>query len=130
MSPKTQERLLFLILPIGLIALWQVLLMAGIGDRRFVPAPTDIAWRYWELLANGELERNAAITLYRVFAGFFIGSIPGIIVGLLMAMFRPVRIFFDPLIASLFPIPKIGLMPLLLLAFGFGAASKLRLLSA
>jgi hypothetical protein len=37
----------------------------------------------------------------------------------------PVRIFFDPLIASLFPIPKIALMPLLLLAFGFGDASKI-----
>jgi NitT/TauT family transport system permease protein len=44
-----------------------------------------------------------------------------------MAMFRPVRIFFDPLIASLFPIPKIALMPLLLLAFGFGDASKIAL---
>jgi NitT/TauT family transport system permease protein len=62
-----------------------------------------------------------------VFAGFFIGSIPGIVIGLLMAMFRPVRIFFDPLIASLFPIPKIALMPLLLLAFGFGDASKIAL---
>ncbi len=50
--------------------------MAGIGDRRFVPAPSDIGWRFWELLASGELERNAAVTLYRVFAGFFIGSIP------------------------------------------------------
>jgi ABC-type nitrate/sulfonate/bicarbonate transport system permease component len=48
-------------------------------------------------------------------------------VGLLMAMFRPVRIFFDPLIASLFPIPKIALMPLLLLVFGFGDASKIAL---
>ena len=44
-----------------------------------------------------------------------------------MAMFRPVRIFFDPLIATLFPIPKIALMPLLLLAFGFGDASKIAL---
>ncbi len=44
-----------------------------------------------------------------------------------MAMFRPVRIFFDPLIAALFPIPKIALMPLLLLAFGFGDASKIAL---
>ena len=44
MSPKTQERLLYLISPIGLIALWQILLMAGIGDRRFVPAPSDIAY--------------------------------------------------------------------------------------
>ena len=62
-----------------------------------------------------------------MFVGFFLGSIPGIAVGLLMAMFRPVRIFFDPLIASLFPIPKIALMPLLLLAFGFGDASKIAL---
>jgi ABC-type nitrate/sulfonate/bicarbonate transport system permease component len=126
-SAKTQERLLYLISPIALLALWQLLLMAGIGDRRFVPAPSDIGWRFWELLRSGELERNAAVTLYRVFAGFFIGSIPGIVVGLLMAMFRPVRIFFDPLIASLFPIPKIALMPLLLLAFGFGDASKIAL---
>ena len=46
-----------------------------------------------------------------------------------MAMFRPVRIFFDPLIAALFPIPKIALMPLLLLAFGFGDASKIALVA-
>ena len=127
MSPKTQERLLYLISPIGLILLWQLLLMAGIGDRRFIPAPSDIALRYWEMLRSGELESNALVTLWRVFAGFFIGSIPAIAVGLLMAMFRPVRIFFDPLIATLFPIPKIALMPLLLLAFGFGDASKIAL---
>jgi NitT/TauT family transport system permease protein len=127
LSTKTQERLLYLISPIGLLALWQLLLMVGVGDRRFVPAPTDIAWRFWELIRSGELEANTLITLYRVFAGFFIGSIPGVVIGLLMAMFRPVRIFFDPLIASLFPIPKIALMPLLLLAFGFGDASKIAL---
>ena len=107
--------------------LWQLLLMAGIGDRRFIPAPSDIGWRYWEMLRSGELETNALVTLWRVFAGFFIGSIPAIAIGLLMAMFRPIRIFFDPLIATLFPIPKIALMPLLLLAFGFGNASKIAL---
>jgi ABC-type nitrate/sulfonate/bicarbonate transport system permease component len=126
-SPKTRERLLYLISPIGLIALWQLLLMAGIGDRRFVPAPSDIAWRYWDMVVSGELETNTLVTLWRVFAGFVIGSVPGIAVGLLMAMFRPVRIFFDPLIATLFPIPKIALMPLLLLVFGFGDASKIAL---
>ena len=101
--------------------------MAGIGDRRFVPAPSDIAWRYWDMVVSGELETNTLVTLWRVFAGFVIGSVPGIAVGLLMAMFRPVRIFFDPLIATLFPIPKIALMPLLLLVFGFGDASKIAL---
>ena len=64
-----------------------------------------------------------------MFAGFVIGAVPAVAIGLLMAMFRPVRIFFDPLIAALFPIPKIALMPLLLLAFGFGDASKIALVA-
>lgn len=125
LSTRANERLLYLISPIGLLLLWQVLLMAGIGDRRFIPTPTDIAWRFWQMIESGELAQHSLATLYRVFAGFLAGSIPGIIVGLLMAMFRPVRIFVDPLIAALFPIPKIALMPLLLLAFGFGDASKI-----
>ena len=122
-STKAKERLLYLISPIGLLALWQTLLMLGLGDRRFIPTPSDIAARYWAMVVSGELAQHTAVTLWRVFAGFFIGSIPGIAVGLLMAMYRPVRIVIDPLIAALFPIPKIALMPLLLLAFGFGDAS-------
>jgi NitT/TauT family transport system permease protein len=124
-SGKTKERLLYLASPVGLLLVWQLLLMAGIGDRRFIPAPSDIAWRYWTMLVSGELAQHTGATLYRVFAGFFLGSIPGIAVGLLMAMFRPIRIMVDSLIAVLFPIPKIALMPLFLLAFGFGDASKI-----
>src|SRR6266571_3984023 len=85
--------------------------------------------RYWRMLASGELATHTGVTLVRVFAGFVIGAVPGVAMGLLMAMFKPVRIFFDPLIAALFPIPKIALMPLLLLAFGFGDASKIALVA-
>jgi ABC-type nitrate/sulfonate/bicarbonate transport system permease component len=148
-SSKARERLLYLISPIVLIVIWQVLLMLGIGDRRFVPAPTDIAMRFLHMigsgeiecsgplspvrcltswvrwLANGELEWHTGATLLRVVVGYIIGAVPAVAVGLLMAMFKPVRIFFDPLIAALFPIPKVALMPLLLLALGFGEASKI-----
>src|SRR5215211_3901932 len=129
LSTKTRDRVLYLISPIGLLLLWQLLLMAGFGDRRFVPAPSDIAVRFWVLIQNGELAFHTGVTLLRVFAGFFIGVIPAIALGLLMAMFKPVRIFVDPLIATLFPIPKIALMPLLLLALGFGDASKIALVA-
>src|SRR5437870_4773622 len=129
LSAKSRDRLLYLISPIGLLMVWQLLLMAGFGDRRFIPAPTDIAVRFWRLLENGELALHTGVTLLRVFAGFVIGAVPAVAMGLLMAMFKPVRIFFDPLIAALFPIPKIALMPLLLLAFGFGDASKIALVA-
>jgi ABC-type nitrate/sulfonate/bicarbonate transport system permease component len=129
MSDKARERALYLISPIALLLIWQLLLMLGFGDRRFIPAPTDIAARFWALIENGELALNTGATLWRVFAGFIVGSVPAVAVGLLMAMFKPVRIFVDPLIAAIFPIPKIALMPLLLLAFGFGDASKIALVA-
>ena len=53
LSPKARERLLYFISPIGLLLVWQLLLMMGIGDRRFVPAPSDIAVRFWRLLLSG-----------------------------------------------------------------------------
>ena len=129
MSDKSIERLLYLISPIGLLAAWQLLLMAGFGDRRFIPAPSDIAVRFVQMIASGELAMNTGVTLWRIAAGYVIGAIPAVAIGLLMAMFRPVRLFFDPLIAALFPIPKVALMPLLLLAFGFGDASKIALVA-
>jgi ABC-type nitrate/sulfonate/bicarbonate transport system permease component len=128
-ASKLQERLLYLASPIGLLAVWEILLRLGVGDRRFVPAPSDIAVRFWELVLNGELWMHTAATLWRVAAGFVIGAAPAVAIGLTMAMFRPVRIFFDPLIAALMPIPKVALMPLLLLAFGFGDASKIALVA-
>ena len=129
MSSKTRERLLYLISPVAFLMIWQILLMAGIGDRRFVPAPSDIAQRFITLAGTGELEWHVGVTLYRVFLGYIIGAVPAVAIGLLMAMFKPVRIAVDPLIAALFPIPKIALMPLLLLAFGFGDASKVALVA-
>jgi ABC-type nitrate/sulfonate/bicarbonate transport system permease component len=128
-SSKTIERLLYLISPIGLLAVWQLLLMAGFGDRRFIPAPSDIAVRFVQMIGNGELAMHTAATLRRVIAGFVLGATPAVAIGLLMAMFRPVRYFFDPLIAVMFPIPKVALMPLLLLALGFGDASKIALVA-
>ena len=62
MSPKTRERLLYLISPIALLVVWEVLLRAGFGDRRFVPAPSDIAVRFWQLTLNGELFAHTAAT--------------------------------------------------------------------
>ncbi len=120
-----RERLLYLLSPIGLLLLWELAIRAGLGDRRFVPAPSDIATRFYGLAASGELGDDVLVTLWRVAVGYVVGIVPAVALGLWMAMSRGVRIVVDPLIAALFPIPKVALMPLLLLAFGFGDASKM-----
>ena len=76
LSGKARERLLYLISPIALIALWQVLLMLGVGDRRFIPAPSDIAQRFVKLVASGELAWHVGVTLYRVALGYVSARCP------------------------------------------------------
>src|SRR5207245_7563308 len=51
--------------------------------------------------------------------------IPGVILGITMGLSRPVRAAVDPLVASTYPIPKSAILPLILLIFGLGEASKI-----
>jgi len=102
------------------------------GENIFVPVSARTGQGVDQLLDSillqaEVLELKAPTT--GLAAGYVIGAVPAVAVGLLMAMFRPVRLFFDPLIAALMPIPKVALMPLLLLAFGFGDASKIALVA-
>ena len=128
-SMKSRQRLLLLVSPIGLLLLWEAFVQLGFADRRFLPPPSAIAVRFWILLQTGELAAHVGMSLYRISIGYAIGVAPAIAIGLLMAMSRTVRYLVDPLVAALFPIPKIAIMPLLLLALGFGEASKIALVA-
>ena len=56
--------------------------------------------------------------------GFALGAVPGIALGMVMGLNRWVRAAVDPLISALYPIPKIAILPLLMMAFGLGDGSK------
>ena len=77
--------------PILLLAAWQVAVVVGIFDYRFVPAPLQIVDTFWALIASGELFKHILISLGRVAAGFALGVGLGVVVGLTMGIFRPVR---------------------------------------
>ena len=65
LSAKWRERALYLISPIALLLLWELLIRNGIGDRRFIPAPTDIAERFMRLIVSGDFMwmKDIAFTL-------------------------------------------------------------------
>jgi NitT/TauT family transport system permease protein len=72
---------------------------------------------------------NVSISLQRIMLGFFLGGIPGIVIGIVMGISRPVRAFVDPLIAATYPIPKSSILPLILLIFGLGEMSKVMMVA-
>lgn len=118
------DALLSLFSPVLLLIVWEVLTRSGLLNWRFFPAPTAIAETFIALLRSGVLLQDIASTLGRVAVGFFMGAVPGLILGLVMGLSRPVRTVLNPIARSVYPIPKIAIFPLILLIFGLGELSK------
>jgi len=124
------ERLTSLLSPLALLALWEIFGRLGVIDTRFFPVPTSIFRVLVQMLQptpqfpQGELWFQLSASLGRIAIGFLIGSVPGVIVGLAMGLFRPIRAAIQPLIDATFPIPKIALLPMFIMIFGIGENSK------
>jgi NitT/TauT family transport system permease protein len=106
------------------VAAWEALARAGRLPPLFVPAPSAIAATTVALVSSGELPAHIAATLWRVFLGLVLGGVPGAAAGLAMGWSRRLGGLLDPVVAALHPVPKIALLPLLLVVFGIGEASK------
>src|SRR5262249_14428487 len=81
--------------------------------------------RLMDMLKSGELITHTWTSLKRLFWGTIIGGVPALVLGIVMGLNRPIRAIFDPLIAATYPIPKSSILPLALLIFGLGEASKI-----
>jgi ABC-type nitrate/sulfonate/bicarbonate transport system permease component len=116
------------IVPVVTLVAWEGLGRAGILPR-YLSTPTQIIAGLWELAETGELFVAIAASLYRVALGFALGTAAGVIVGLGAGLVPAIRNFFDPLVSFLFAIPKIAFLPIFLLLFGLGHASKISIIA-
>jgi NitT/TauT family transport system permease protein len=91
----------------------------------FLPAPSVIAVYLWRMIADGTMEYHLGVTLLRIFAGFLVAAVAGIALGLAMGMSRIVAKVADIWIAALYPLPKISLIPLLIIWLGTGEAYRI-----
>jgi NitT/TauT family transport system permease protein len=125
--PARRLRLRFpkeIISPIVLLLVWELCARFDLIDIRFFPAPSTIFATAIEMAQTWQFWSDLGISLRRIAVGFVMGGVPGVMLGLAMGLFAPVRTVFRPLIAALYPLPKIALLPLILLIFGLGEASK------
>lgn len=119
-----KERWLQLLSPLIVLALWEVLARTGALDPRFFSMPSEIFARLMQLVQDGTLLTNTAITLRRVAVGFVLATVPAVLLGVTMGVSRVVRAFFTPLVAAFYPIPKIALVPMVVLLLGIGEPAK------
>lgn len=115
---------LAILTPIVLLLSWEVAAGTGLLDPRLFTPPSEIGAKGWEMIVGGELWEHVGSTLARLLTGFVLGSAAGVLVGLLMGVWRPVRAALGPTFTALYALPKIAILPLLLLIFGLTETPK------
>jgi ABC-type nitrate/sulfonate/bicarbonate transport system permease component len=129
LSQGNRDRLITIASPLALLLLWELLARTGAIDARFFPPPSKIFVQLVALVESGELARNTWASLQRLFWGSLIGGIPALVLGIVMGLYRPVRTIVDPLVSATYPVPKSAILPLILLIFGLGEASKIAMVA-
>ena len=114
---------------VGLVVLWELFTRLGWVPALFLPSPLGVLAELGDMARSGQLFVHVAASLERLLAGFAIGAAAGVAVGVLVGFFSLAEALGQPLIAATFPIPKIALLPLLILWVGIGEASKVTVIA-
>jgi ABC-type nitrate/sulfonate/bicarbonate transport system permease component len=117
---------------IGILALlvaWEAFARSGAVTMFMLPPFSAVLARIWEDALHGDLWLNTSLTIYRAFAGFALGGVIGLLIGIAIWNNRIARWFFDPIISVGFPMPKVAFLPVIILWFGVFDISKITMVT-
>ncbi|MDA8453392.1 aliphatic sulfonate ABC transporter permease SsuC [Acidovorax sp. GBBC 3334] len=123
------QRLLPWLVPVALIAAWQVASAQGWLSSRVLPAPSDVLKAAWVLAESGELWTHVKVSAGRALTGLAIGGGLGLLLGLLTGSLRWAETLLDSTVQMVRNIPALALIPLVILWFGIDESAKLFLIA-
>lgn len=106
------------------LALWWAATRFGWVSPIALPRPDEVAGAIFDMIRSGEIWQHLKASLSRLIVGWSLGAAAGVIVGFAIGLSSLARATALPLVSALFPIPKIALLPLFIIWFGIGEASK------
>jgi sulfonate transport system permease protein len=123
------KRLVPCLVPLALVALWQLCAARGWLSNRVLPAPLDVATAAWTLAESGELWTHVKVSSGRALTGLAVGGGLGLLLGLLTGSVRFFETLLDSSIQMVRNIPALALIPLVILWFGIDETAKLFLIA-
>ena len=103
---------------------WELAARLVWRDPAVLPSPTQALAEAWRILTLRELALHVSASLSRVVAGFLIAAASGVALGLACGWFRWLSWMARPLVELLRPIPPLAWIPMAIVWFGLGEASK------
>ena len=114
-----------LLAAVALFAVWQIAAM--IVNLPILPQPLDVLRVFFRELRRDMLI-HFAVSLWRVTAGMSLSVLVAAPAGLAIGGSRRLNRFFSPFIYLLYPIPKVVLVPVVILFLGIGDMAKIAIL--
>jgi len=112
-------------LPCCIIALWVILSVKNAVNPYLIPSPARVWNAALGLIASGELWEHAAVSMARVWGGYGLSVCCALPLALLFHEHPLLRRIFHGLFEGVRAVPPLAMIPLLILWFGLGEASKL-----
>jgi NitT/TauT family transport system permease protein len=119
------KRIIFLILPFLLLAVWSFLTGFRLVDAIFLPDPWSVIVSMVKGLIAGSLAKDTLVTVLRSLAGFIVAAAIGVPLGLLIGRIKLLANATQPTIDFFRSIPATALFPLFLFFFGIADKAKI-----
>lgn len=130
-TPWRPRKLLLLswLVPLVVLAAWELSARAGYLSPHVLPAPSKVAATAWRLVLEGRLVSDMGTSLLRAATGFFIGGSIGFALGTIVGFSRLAEALFDRSIQMVRAIPFLAMLPLVIVWFGVDEGGKIFLVS-
>lgn len=107
------------------IVLWQLLVTAGGISPYTLPAPKTVGDQLVALLTGSAIWGDVRVTLIETVIGFGIALVLGLVVGTVFARILWLEVAMRPAVVAAQVVPKVALIPLFVIWFGFGINTKI-----
>ena len=109
---------------IGVLLLWEGVAESGLVDPLFISSPAAVARAGYTLFAEGEIWIHLRVSGLEFLLGYGLAAVIGIPLGLATGWSRRVSYLIGPFIDTLNAVPRLTLLPLIIIWFGIGIWSK------
>jgi len=117
-------KILGALIPILLIAVWQIAGTAGGLNEAILPTPRKLLEVFGEVLRDGSLFKHIFKSLRRVLLGYITGATLGVVLGVTLGLSPIMKRLFSVILEVLRPVPILAWVPVLILFVGIGEESK------
>ena len=110
---------------VGFFLIWQLASTAGLVNKLFFSSPLAIADTAWNEVQNPRLWSDFRISGTEMIVGYVAAVVLGVPLGLVGGWYRRLNYFFDPWLNFMNSLPRVALLPLIVLWVGIGIWSKI-----